>query len=270
VRLAAAVAEAVGPPLSRTLAFEETARAISRLEEADRQEKQVLALIAHDMRTPITVIAGFARSLREKWDDLQEGERLASLDAILRNGANLSRLVEQDMQFALVESGELPYEMSAFDVGAQVERIVDDFSGTADARFALEIARPLPLVRGDQQRNSQILGNLLSNAVKFSPPGTLIEIGCCERDAMVHVSVRDHGPGISHGDTKKLFRKFERVTNGHAVPVDGTGLGLYLSRCMVEAQGGRIWVDSRRGSGSTFTYTLPQAAAQWGPGTIPR
>lgn len=256
-RLVDAVSAAIGPSLAQTLELEEVSRAMDRLRRIDRLEKEFLALITHDMRTPLAVIAGFASNLRDKWDDLPAAERLEELDAILRNGRSLTRLVEQDLQLALIDADQLPYEITEFDIGAEIDAIVADFVRTAGTRISLRQDRPLPLVFADPQRNAQVLANLLSNAVKFSPDGGLVEVEAFQRSSMVHVSVRDHGRGVSRSDAAKLFRKFSRVAAPGGTDVPGTGLGLYLCKCMVEAQGGRIWVESSPGRGATFTYTLP-------------
>jgi signal transduction histidine kinase len=124
----------------------------------------------------------------------------------------------------------------------------------------MRIARPLPLVRGDKQRNWQVLTNLISNALKFSPSDTPVEIAAFKVGPAVHVEVRDHGAGIERGDSSKLFEKFARLGNGDAPADRGTGLGLYLTKRMVESQGGRIWLRTRQGEGSTFIYKLPLAA----------
>jgi PAS domain S-box-containing protein len=257
VRLLAAVADAVASPLARVRGLEETSRAIGRLQQLDRLEKERLALITHDMRTPLAVITGAASSLRDKWRELADEERLAALEAILRNGQSLARLVEQDLELALIDRGERPYEIMTVDLGPELERIIDDVSRTAAVRIALRIDRPLPLVRADQQRHSQVLANLLSNAVKFSPAGADVEVSAFTHGPMVHVAVSDRGPGIASDDARKLFRKFSRVGGAATRAVGGTGLGLYLCKRMVEAQGGRIWVESGPGAGATFTYTLP-------------
>jgi PAS domain S-box-containing protein len=257
VRLLAIIADAVGSALSWAVEFEEKSRALGAYKRIDRLEREMRALITHDMRTPLALIAGFAGSLRDHWDDLQDRERLEGLDAILRNGQNLTRLVEQDLQLALIDAGELHCEIAPFDLGGQIECVVDEFARTALARFDVRVAESLPPARGDAHRNRQILENLLSNAVKFSPPGALIQVEVAERGPMAHVTVRDHGCGIAPSDRRKLFRKFVRL--GEPGRVNGTGLGLYLAKCLVESQGGRIWVESPRGTGVAFTYTLPLA-----------
>jgi signal transduction histidine kinase len=257
-RLVDAVSDAIGPSLARTMELEEASQAISRLRRTDRLEKEFLALITHDMRTPLAVIAGIATNLRDKWQDMPDGERLEELDAILRNGRSLTRLVERDLQLALIDANQLPCEIAPFDIGSETGRIVTDFARTAGRRLSLRLEGPLPLVFADVQRNAQVLANLLSNALKFSPDRSPVEVEALQRGSTVHVSVRDHGRGLSGRDAARLFRKFSRV-GGDGECVRGTGLGLYLCKCMVEAQGGRIWVESRPGRGAMFTYTLPVA-----------
>jgi PAS domain S-box-containing protein len=256
-RLLAAVADAIGPALARSVELEEKSHALRRLRRSDRLQKEFLALITHDMRTPLAVIAGFATNLRDKWHDLPDAERLEELDAILRHSRSLTRIVEQDLQLALIDAGELPYELTSFDVAADIDRIVNEFACIGATRMSLSIEGPLPLVRADKQRNAQVLTNLLSNAVKYSPPEGVVSVRVFQRGPMVHVAVRDDGRGISEADARRLFRKFSRVGANGGSAVDGTGLGLYLSKRMVEAQSGRIWVESRPGDGATFTYTLP-------------
>jgi PAS domain S-box-containing protein len=260
VRLLGAVAEAIGPPLLRTLELEEKSRAVGRLERLTQREKELLAFVTHDMRTPLTVIAGFAGNLRNKWHELSEGERLDELDAILRNGENLTRLVEQDLQLALVETGKFPCLLTTVDLVAHVTRVVGDFTRTSDTPIALRVDDPVPPVRADPSRAAQVLTNLLSNAVKFSPAGAPIDVAVFRRDQMVHVAVSDQGDGISPRDARELFRKFACLDRANGGEVRGIGLGLYLSKCMIEAQHGRIWVDSRLGEGATFTFSLPVAS----------
>ena len=261
IRVLYAVARAIGPSIARTLELEEQSRAIGQLRRIDRLEKEFLALITHDMRTPLAVIAGFASNLRDKWDELPDGERLEGLDAILRNGRSLTRLVEQDLQLALIDAHQLRYELTSFDIASEIDWIASDMVRTAGRRISLRVDGPLPLVTADRQRNAQVLENLLSNALKFSPRSTLVDIEVFQRSTEVNVVVRDRGRGISRRAQANLFRKFSRPDADRSAPTPGTGLGLYLCKCMVEAQGGRIWVDSRPGRGATFTYTLPVSLA---------
>jgi signal transduction histidine kinase len=125
--------------------------------------------------------------------------------------------------------------------------------------FHVSAEQGLPLVRCDPDRHRQILMNLLSNALKFSPPDSPIEVRLNRRESVVQVAVRDHGPGIEPSHLPKLFQKFSRVGTQQLAP--GNGLGLYVSKAMIEAQGGQVWVQSHLGRGSTFVYTFPAAVA---------
>jgi signal transduction histidine kinase len=138
-----------------------------------------------------------------------------------------------------------------------VKRTVADLPVADADRIRVSAERGLPLVRCDPDRHWQILMNLLSNALKFSAPETPVEVELSRCNSMVQVAVQDHGPGIEPRDLPKLFQKFSRV--GTRQPAPGKGLGLYVSRAMIEAQGGQMWVQSEPGRGSTFVYTLPSA-----------
>jgi signal transduction histidine kinase len=222
-------------------------------------EKQFVALVAHDMRTPLAVIAGVAGTLRDHWGELPERERLEHVDAIIRNAAKLRELVEHDLEGALADTQGIFFALRPFDLGAEVRRIVDDFAASSGNLFRVTVADGLPLVWGDTRRNWQALTNLLSNAVKFSPDGAVVDVGVTQRAGMAEVAVRDYSIGIDNDELDKLFRKFSRLPGTATRETRGAGLGLYLAKRMVEAQGGTIRVASRRGEGSTFTYTLPLA-----------
>jgi signal transduction histidine kinase/PAS domain-containing protein len=259
LEILSAVCAAIADPLAATLELEDQARTVRRLEAVDRLEKDFLAAATHDMRTPLTVIAGFATNLRENWDELPDAEKLESVEAIARNADSLTQLVEQDLEVALIERGRMPYEIETFDLAAQVDDIVRDFSKTMPNRFVVHVEESLPLVRGDAQRNRQVLVNLLTNAVQFSKRSSPVELEVSRAGAMAQVAVHDQGIGIDAADIPVIFRKYSRVRTRVERRSNGAGLGLYLSKCFVEAQGGRIWVESASGEGSTFTYTLPVA-----------
>jgi PAS domain S-box-containing protein len=254
------IASVVTPAVVNILAFDRQAEALRRLERLDELKNDFLALITHDMRTPLAVIAAFAETLRHRWDDLAEAEKLESVDAILRNGRNLFRLVDEGLEVAMIESGDFLYEMASLDVGAQVAKTIDDITAHDEGRrIRLTIEDGLPFVHADRDRHWQVIANLLSNALKFSPPGAPVEVVAARANGMVQVAVRDHGVGIRPEDVPMLFRKGSRLGNGDALAARGTGLGLYICKAIVEAHGGRIWFEPTPGGGSTFTYTLPVA-----------
>ena len=257
VGLLSSLTASVMPIVLNLVTLEEQAGAIRQLEQLGALKNELLALITHDMRTPLAVIAGFAEQLENRWCELSDTEKLESVDAILRNSRSLSRLAEEGLEIARVESGELAYELRPVALEDEVNRTVADLA-TADAdRIRVSAEQGLPLARCDPDRHWQILMNLLSNALKFSPPDSPIEVNLSRRESVVQVAVRDHGPGIERSRLPKLFQKFSRVGPQQLAP--GKGLGLYVSKAMIEAQGGQVWVRSDLGRGSTFVYTLPAA-----------
>ncbi|MBC7462317.1 MAG: hypothetical protein H7287_13230 [Thermoleophilia bacterium] len=231
-----------------------------RLREVDQLKTEFVAMVAHDLRSPMSVISGFADTIRDRWDDLTDERKLQFLGLISRNTHSLAVFVEDVLQVARLESGEFHYDLQPFVPRDVVDRIVAEF-GVAHPELELEIDAPpeLPRAFGDSERNWQILTNLLTNAVKFSPepPRVRVELRFLQEEDAVAIAVRDEGVGISEDDQPRLFQRFSRVGERRATA--GTGLGLYIVKAMVEAQGGRIWVQSAPGEGSTFTYTLPAA-----------
>ena len=239
--------------------LEETLSGLKRL---DQLKTEFMAMAAHDLRTPLTVIAGFAGTLRESWDAFGDDERKQFLYRINANTKRLSEFVENLLHFARIESGELSYDIRPFDVEPVVRRTIGEQSAAVGAsRFNVRVADDLPHALGDEQRIWQVLTNLFSNAVKFSPDDAPVEVDVWNWDGSLAVSVRDHGPGIAVEDHDKLFRKFSRIerSDGRKGPL-GTGLGLYICRSIVEAQGGTLFVTGSPGEGSTFTFTLPTAS----------
>jgi PAS domain S-box-containing protein len=255
VGLLGSLTASVMPIVLNLLTLEEQEHAIRQLEQFDALKDEFLASITHDMRTPLAVINGFAEQLQDRWSELPDAEKLESVDAILRNGRHLYRLVEDGLEIARLESGGFAYELRSVALEEEVKRTVADLP-TADAdRIWVSAERGLPLVRCDPDRHWQILMNLLSNALKFSAPTMPVEVELSRWDSVVQVAVQDHGPGIEPSDLPKLFQKFSRVGTQELAP--GNGLGLYVSKAMIEAQGGHMWVQSEPGRGSTFVYTLP-------------
>jgi two-component system sensor kinase len=236
---------------------------LSNLQRLDQLKTEFMAMAAHDLRTPLTVIAGFAGTLRENWDAFGDEERKQFLYRINANTKRLSEFVENLLHFARIESGELSYDIRPFDLVAVVRRTAAEQSAALGAsRFAVRVAHDLPFALGDEQRIWQVLTNLFSNAVKFSPDDASVEVEVWNWDDSVAVSVRDHGPGISPEDQERLFQKFSRIerADGRKGPL-GTGLGLYICRSVVEAQNGTMLMTGSPGEGSTFTFTLPATPA---------
>ncbi|MBW3595564.1 MAG: MEDS domain-containing protein [Actinobacteria bacterium] len=243
---------------ARQLELEETLR---RLEEQDRLRTQFVAMVVHDLRTPTAVVSGFLQLLQENWSSLDDEQIAALLEKAQSNTSNIVKLIDDILTVTKLETGEFTFDTQQVDLAEIVYRAVGDIRHvTKGATFAVRLQDGLPAAIADDRRQSQILNNLLSNAVKFSPSGTTVAVTVRPRDGELLVSVRDEGVGISAPDLEKLFKRFSRLRQEGVRDVKGSGLGLYITKALVEGQGGRIWVESTPGRGSTFFYTVPTAA----------
>jgi signal transduction histidine kinase len=186
---------------------------------------------------------------------VSEEDKRERMDVIVRQAERMERLLRRDLDLALMESGDLKCAREPFDLAALVKEAVEDMA-TAETQhvFRTEIPKSIPSALGDAERNLQILGNLLSNAVKFSPEGSAITLRVSAND-VVRVDVHNEGEGIEPTRLQEIFEKMTRLDASR----EGTGLGLYISRYLVEAQGGDIAASSEPGQGATFSFTLPVA-----------
>jgi len=223
-------------------------------QEGARLREELLAALSHDMQTPLAVLLGSVKALQQ-FDDLAPKHRAGLYEGMARRGAQLQRLVEQFLDYSRLEAGR-PIEArpSSTDVGAAIARLETDMGW----RRPLELAVPgdLPPAFVDPDRLNQVLANLISNALKFSPVGSPISVTARADEDVVQVVVEDRGRGMSPNELEEAFLKFHRGSGSGDTP--GTGLGLYVSRAVIEAQGGRLTADSEPGRGSRFTLVLPR------------
>ena len=242
---------------------EQQAQLIERLRELDEMKTEFVSMVSHDLRSPMATISGFADTLRFNWEAFDDSHKLEILARISRNTNQLARLVENILQVSQIESGKLSYDIQNIDLRDLVHRVVDENTQPvldSDARnIELHMPEDLPEARADEIRQWQILTNLVTNGLKFSPPEEPVVIEVRADSDFIHVSVCDHGIGIKEEEKDRLFRKFSRLVQPKGLKVKGTGLGLYICKAMVEAQGGKIWVESAPGQGATFNYTVPVA-----------
>ncbi len=233
---------------------------IRQLLEMNELRSEFVAVVAHDLRSPMTSISGFANLLIDKWDATDDDQKIKYLKIIARNTDHLAGFVEDVLQVARIEAGEYTYDIRPFDIRSLVQRTLDETADASDGRrFEFTAPEEFPTVLGDEERQWQVLTNLLSNAVKFSPAKEPIVVGLSCIDDSVQVTVTDRGIGIAKDDQTKLFQKFGRVSRLGVPKTPGNGLGLYICKTLVEAQGGRIWCESIPGRGSTFIFTIPVA-----------
>jgi PAS domain S-box-containing protein len=213
--------------------------------------------VAHDLRNPLTVIQGHAGMLKEAL--LQGkfgGTVLQNVDAILEGTGKMENMIQDLADTARIEGGQVPLEKESIALEAFVWSLLKGSRKSMDLnRIVTQIPQGLPSVVADPARLERILQNLLGNALKFSPPESKVTIQARESHGEITISVTDFGKGIAPEDCSRLFKRFFQI-KGSQPPI-GVGLGLYISRLLVEAHGGRIWVESKLGGGSTFHFTLP-------------
>ena len=251
-----AVVERVAARLALVLVNARVRRALAELEgaqEAARLREELLAALSHDMQTPLAVLLGAIKAL-QAFGDVAPEQRAGLYESMARRGAQLHRLVEQFLDYSRLEAGR-PIEVrpSLIDVGAAVSRVEAEVGWRRPLK--VDVADNLPPAFIDPDRLDQVLANLVSNAVKFSPADAPISLRARATDEAVEIDVIDRGRGMDEEELEQAFLKFQRGPG--AKGTRGTGLGLYVSRAVIEAQGGRLEAESRPGHGSRFTVVLP-------------
>jgi signal transduction histidine kinase/CheY-like chemotaxis protein len=234
-----------------------------QLEVVSRHKSEFLAQMSHELRTPLNAIIGFSGVLLERLFGELNAKQEEYLTDILAAGRHLLSLINDVLDVAKVEAGRMELEPGDVDVEALLEDalvLVREQAALRTQSIELDLEPDLPTLRADERRVKQVVANLLSNAVKFTPEGGRIITSARLIGDAVHVSVADTGIGIAANDRETIFEAFGQVTGGPDPQPEGTGLGLTLSRQIVALHGGRLWVESRLGEGSTFTFSLPVRA----------
>ncbi len=235
--------------------LQELAGTINRMAEEVRVRDQEACTISHDLRAPLTIIHGHAQLIQRAADrpDLV----LRSAEAIISGTRSMNVMIQDLVDAARLESGQLLLQRSPWDLRLFVLDLMERLTGIMEVdRIRVEAREGLPLVMVDGNRLERVLMNLLANALKYSDPGSRVTVTVTEDDGEVVTSVIDQGVGIAPEDLPQLFQRFRR-TRRTREDREGLGLGLFISRGLVEAHGGRIWAESEPGKGSTFSFALP-------------
>jgi signal transduction histidine kinase len=238
---------------------DELRRLYRELETASIHKSEFLANMSHELRTPLNAILGFSQALRERLFGELNGKQAEYVDDILSSGHHLLSLINDVLDLSKVEAGQVELDVAPFSLREALERgivMVRERATRDGVRVELAAVPEMDVVSGDERRIRQVIFNLLSNAVKFTPAGGSVDVSAVRVDSEVRVTVADTGPGIAVDDHDRIFEQFQQTDAG-IEQRDGTGLGLALSRRLVELHGGRIWVESELGKGSTFVFTLP-------------
>jgi two-component system, NtrC family, sensor kinase len=236
------------------------------LESASQHKSDFLANMSHELRTPLNAIIGFSQVLRDEMFGEVNEKQAEYLDDVLSSANHLLSLINDVLDLSKVEAGQFELEIAPFSLRDSLERgvvMVRERATKEGVRIQLSAAADVDLVEGDERRVRQVIFNLLSNAVKFTPAGGAVDVSAQRVDGEIHISVADTGPGLAAEDRGRIFDEFQQAGAGIRQR-EGTGLGLALSKRLVELHGGRIWVDSDLGHGSTFVFTLPVEAASNG------
>jgi PAS domain S-box-containing protein len=236
--------------------LEREREAAARLRDLDRMRSELVTIIAHDLRGPVGVIESLVQLLRTEWDTWTDGEKLEALQRVAGRTETLAGLVDDVFDLARIDAGQLLTDAVPIDLERIVHQVVADVRATdPDRAVSLDVDPAATRALGDERRVWQVLSNLVSNALKFSPPDTVVEVAVWREDGQVVVAVTDHGLGIPETQQALVFERFTRLPEAKGTP--GSGIGLFIARSLVEAQGGRISVESAPGLGSTFRFTLP-------------
>jgi signal transduction histidine kinase len=230
-----------------------------QLRELDRLKDEFVSSVSHELRTPLTSIAGYVELLlEEETDEFKRGH----LGIVERNAERLLSLVSDLLFAARLQYGKLELERSPVDLRALVLQAVDSARPRARAASVrLDVdTTAVPTMQGEPAKLAQLLDNLVSNAIKFTPRDGRVDVRLARRDGTIRIEVSDTGIGIAEAEREQLFRRFFRAQSALEHQIQGTGLGLYISKAIVDAHGGRIGVDGERGRGTTFVVEFPEDA----------
>ena len=239
--------------------FEEIQDKSRQLEVASQHKSQFLANMSHELRTPLNAILGYTELMADGiYGELPE-KTMGVLKRLESNGRHLLGLINDVLDLSKIEAGQLVLDLSDYsleDIAQTVRSTLEPLAADKKLAFKVEVGPKLPAGHGDGRRLTQVLINLVGNAIKFTDAGEVV-IKATATDGSFHLSVRDTGPGISAVDQSKLFQEFHQADNAITRKKGGTGLGLAISKRIIEMHGGKIWLESQIGQGSTFAFTVP-------------
>jgi signal transduction histidine kinase len=242
--------------------FEEIAQKGRELEIASQHKSQFVANMSHELRTPLAAILGYAELMQEGFYELQGPKSLDALTRIRSNGKHLLGLINTVLDIAKLESGQFSLNMAEYAIDSVVETVraaTESLAQNKKLALTTEVTKSLPIGFGDEQRLTQVLLNLVGNAIKFTDSGE-VRVTAKAINGHFAVSVADTGPGIPEHERTRIFEQFHQIDNSNTKAKGGTGLGLAIAKQIVQMHGGRIWVESTVGKGSTFQMELPTRA----------
>jgi PAS domain S-box-containing protein len=250
----------------RSGGFVVVARDVTAQKEVEELKADFLATVSHELRTPLTPIQGFIQTLINRGDTIDAKQRKEFYATILRQSSRLSRLVEDLLDATNLQGRQQVFRNKIFDWGDTAAEVLQSFTGEhPDRRFSLEIQENLPPLSADPDRSVQVLSNLLTNATKYSNLESPIRVTIEQQGDNVMTTVADEGPGVRPEDREKIFERFIRLGDHLTREAQGVGLGLFITRRLVEGMNGKIWVGDSPEGGAAFTFSLPVQATTEGP-----
>jgi PAS domain S-box-containing protein len=262
-----AIGRQAGIAIENARLYEETRLHLEALESAhrelmvlDRMKSDFVSTVSHELRSPLAVIEGFAKTIVEHFDQIDRETERESIEIILKKSMALEGLIENILDMARIEEGRLDIFREQFELTELCTTVISDLVTSVEEHEVELDSPPEPvMVYADRDKTEVALGNLVRNALKFSPMGGTVNISVRRSDSMAEVSVADEGIGISEVELEKIFDRFYQVESGETRSYPGSGLGLYITKELVQAMDGEIRVESERGRGSVFSFTLPLA-----------
>lgn len=267
ILLLEAIGRQAGVAIQNARLYEEAKRHLSSLEKAhrelmvlDRMKSDFVSTVSHELRSPLAVIEGFAKTMVEHFDRLDRETQMESIEIILKKSIALEGLIENILDMSRIEEGRLDVNREPFDVVEMCQRVSADQERVEGLHELKVVANRSPIiVIADRDKTEVAIGNLIRNALKFSPDGGAVTVSVKEAGSMAEVAVTDEGIGITPDDLDRVFDRFYQVDSSETRSFPGSGLGLYITKELVEAMGGNVTVESEHGEGSTFTIALPKA-----------
>ena len=235
-----------------------TVRDITHFRELEEIKSTFVSVISHELKTPVALIKGYVATLRR--DDASWNQEVVkdSLQVIEEEADRLAVMIENLLDATRLQAGGLKLNLADLFLGALADRIVERFRTQSDRHsLVVDFPEAYPSILGDEDRLTQVFSNLISNAIKYSPDGGEIRISGQVRPDELVICISDQGPGIAPGDLPHIFDRFYRASDASRT-TKGAGLGLYLTRALIEAHGGHIWVDSRYSGGARVCFCLPR------------
>jgi signal transduction histidine kinase len=279
--LAETIAGQIAGAIENARLFQESQRAKEEAEAANEAKSAFLANISHELRTPLTAVLGFSRIIQKRLDEqvfpniASPGEKTRramqqvhdNIDIILAEGNRLTTLINNVLDLSKIEAGKIEWKMTVIAPNEVIDHALASTTSLflqKDLQLIRDVEENLPQIYGDHDRLIQVLINLISNAVKFTPQGSITCRARCMDDRVI-ISVIDTGIGILEADQPKVFEKFLQVGETLTDKPQGSGLGLTISKEIIERHNGQIWLESQVGVGSTFSFSLPVLEARQQP-----